>query len=114
MRAEYEDADVVLNCSLSEGGMANSVLEALALGRAVLASNIEGNRSLIEDGVTGLLFDTPEEFTRKAERLIGNQELRRRLGEAGRAFIDAHFSAARELDGYMSVYASLCPALWSA
>jgi glycosyltransferase involved in cell wall biosynthesis len=114
MRAEYEDADIVLNCSLSEGGMANSVLEALALGRAVLASNIEGNRSLIEDGVTGLLFDTPEEFTRKAERLIGNQELRRRLGEAGRAFIDAHFSAARELDGYMSVYASLCPALWSA
>src|SRR5438309_1448645 len=29
--------DVVLNCSLSEGGMANSVLEAQALGRAVLA-----------------------------------------------------------------------------
>jgi glycosyltransferase involved in cell wall biosynthesis len=40
-------ADVVLNCSLSEGGMANSVLEALTCGRAVLAADIEGNRSLV-------------------------------------------------------------------
>src|SRR5262249_37485094 len=51
-------ADVVLNCSISEGGMANSVLEALALGRAVLAADIPGNRALIEHEVTGLLFDT--------------------------------------------------------
>ena len=35
-----ERADVILNCSLSEGGMANSVLEALAMGRAVLAADI--------------------------------------------------------------------------
>src|SRR5206468_718978 len=44
MPAALHDADIVLNCSLSEGGMANSVLEALAFGRAVLASDIEGNR----------------------------------------------------------------------
>src|SRR6266540_6816115 len=111
MPAVLRDADVVLNCSLSEGGMANSVLEALAFGRAVLASNIEGNRSLVEDGVTGLLFDTAEEFAARAERLLGDPELRRRLGEAGRDRINARFSPARELHGYLAMYARLASAL---
>jgi len=111
MRALIADADVILNCSISEGGMANSVLEALALGRAVLASNIEGNRSLVDDGVTGFLFRTPEEFAGKAEQLLGNPALRRRLGGAGRERVTARFSPARELDGYLAMYARLAPAL---
>ncbi|MBI2015774.1 MAG: glycosyltransferase family 4 protein, partial [Candidatus Rokubacteria bacterium] len=40
MASLLEQADVVLNCSRSEGGMANSILESLALGRAVLASDV--------------------------------------------------------------------------
>jgi glycosyltransferase involved in cell wall biosynthesis len=98
---------VVLNCSISEGGMANSVLEALALGRAVLASDIEGNRSLIEDGVTGLLFASPEEFLERADRLAADPGLRRRLGAAGRERVLARYSPERELDGYLAVYARL-------
>src|SRR5439155_158176 len=62
-------ADVVVNCSISEGGMANSGLEALWLGRAVLASDIEGNRSVIEHGETGLLFRDEAEFERGAAAL---------------------------------------------
>src|SRR5262249_38628896 len=111
MRALYESADVVLNCSLSEGGMANSGLEALALGRAVLASNIEGNRSLIEEGVTGFLFDTAQDFAAKADRLLGDPGLRRQVGEAGRNFVSTRFSRRVELDGYLAVYARLTPLL---
>jgi len=111
MRALLEASDVALNCSASEGGMANSVLEALALGRAVLASNIEGNRSLIEDGVTGFLFDTPEEFAAKCDRLLSDPALRARLGQAGRERVNARFSAAHELDGYLAAYGRLAPAL---
>jgi glycosyltransferase involved in cell wall biosynthesis len=112
MRRLLEHADIVLNCSASEGGMANSVLEALALGRAVLASNIEGNRSLIEDGVTGLLFDTPAELGAKAVQLLADGDLRLRLGAAGREAVAACFGPARELDGYLSVYARLVTAGW--
>jgi L-malate glycosyltransferase len=111
MRALLEAADVVLNCSSSEGGMANSVLEALALGRAVLASDIEGNRSLVEDGVTGLLFASPDEFAAKAERLLADGDLRRRLGANGRELVTSRFSPARELDGYLGVYARLTAAV---
>jgi glycosyltransferase involved in cell wall biosynthesis len=109
MPALLELADVVLNCSLSEGGMANSVLEALALGRAVLASDIPGNRSLVEDGITGFLFGGPEELAAKADRLLQDPDLRARLGTAGRERVNARFGSDRETDGYLAAYARLAP-----
>jgi glycosyltransferase involved in cell wall biosynthesis len=108
MPAVLRAADVVLNCSESEGGMANSVLEALALGRAVLAADIAGNRSLIEDGVTGLLYATAAELAAGAERLLADPALRRRLGEAGRARVGP-LTTAREADRYLAVYRRLMP-----
>lgn len=110
MPALLELADVVLNCSLSEGGMPNSVLEALSLGRAVLASNIPGNRSLVEDGVTGFLFDSPDELSAKADRLLKDPDLRARLGEAGRERVSARYGTDREIDGYLAAYTRLTPA----
>lgn len=89
--------------------MANSVLEALSLGRAVLASDIEGNRSLIEDGVTGLLFRDEAELLAAADRLIREPELRARLGRAGRERVERLYPAAREIDGYLGVYRALLP-----
>ena len=100
-------ADVVVNSSVSEGGMANAVLEALALGRAVLASAIEGNRSLVEHDVTGLLFSDQDELTAQAERLVTDPDLRARLGAAGRARVERDYPPAREIDGYVDLYRAL-------
>jgi glycosyltransferase involved in cell wall biosynthesis len=110
MASLLAQADVVLNCSISEGGMANSVLEALAMERAVLAADIEGNRSLIEHGVTGLLFGDEAELEAGAERLAADPVLRRRLGRAGRQLIERTYPPEREIDGYLDVYRSLVPA----
>jgi glycosyltransferase involved in cell wall biosynthesis len=100
-------ADVVVNGSQSEGGMANAVLEALALGRAVLAADIEGNRSVIEHGVTGLLFSDEAGLTAQAERLVTDAQLRARLGAAGRARIARDHPPDREIDAYLALYRSL-------
>ncbi|HET7341675.1 MAG TPA: glycosyltransferase, partial [Methylomirabilota bacterium] len=102
-------ADVVLNCSLSEGGMPNSLLEAQALGRAVLAADIPGNRALVEDGVTGLLFGDARALAAQAARLLRDPALRARLGAAGRARVQAEFPPERERDGYLAVYRRLAP-----
>lgn len=109
MAALLTASDVVLNCSLSEGGMANSVLEALALGRPVLASDIEGNRSLVEDGATGFLFRGPEEFEAKALRLVEDPELRGRLGQAGQARVRDLYPPEQEAEGYVAQYQRLVP-----
>lgn len=102
-------ADVVLSCSLSEGGMASAVLEALSLGRAVLASDVAGHRPLVEDGITGLLFGDGDELAAKADCLLQNPDLRARLGTAGRERVTARFGPDRETDGYLAAYSRLAP-----
>ncbi len=102
-------ADVVLNCSISEGGMANSVLEAQALGRAVLAADIAGNRVLVDHAVTGLLFTTDAELEGSALRLARDPTLRARLGAAARARVADRWPPEREIEGYLAVYRRLIP-----
>jgi glycosyltransferase involved in cell wall biosynthesis len=110
MRSLIEAVDVAINCSVSEGGMANSLLEAMFLGRPVLASDIDGNRSLVEDGVNGFLFSTPREFGEKAERLLVDRALRSRMGQAGKAKVLALYPSHREIDAYLNLYLKLVPA----
>lgn len=102
--ALYRRADVVLNTSLFEGGMANSVLEAMAFGRPVLAADIEGNRSIVQEGKTGLLFRGEGEFLEKARKLLRDEALCRRLGEQGRRLVRERFSPEREAAEYRELY----------
>lgn len=107
-------SDVVVNCSISEGGMANSILEGMALGRPVLASDIPGNRGLVEHGVNGLRFTTGDQLAGAALSLARDGALRARLGANGRARVEREFAPAREIDGYLAVYRGLVPAVATA
>jgi len=82
-----------------------SILEAMTAGLPVVASDIGGIPEQVEDGVTGLLV-TPgdvDELTHAISRLIGNQELRRQIGEKGRDKV-RQFTLERMVDGYISLY----------
>uniref|UniRef100_A0A831XKX1 Glycosyltransferase family 1 protein n=1 Tax=Geobacter metallireducens TaxID=28232 RepID=A0A831XKX1_GEOME len=102
--ALYRRADVVLNTSRFEGGMANSVLEAMAFGRPVLAADIEGNRSIVQEGKTGLLYRDEGEFLEKARKLLRDEALCRRLGGQGRRLVGERFSPEREAAAYRELY----------
>ncbi len=102
--AMLSSVDVVINSSLSEGGMANSILEAMSRGRAVLVSDIEGNRSIVQDGIDGLLFGSATEFTSKAERLITEPHLRQTLGRNGKEKIERTFSREAEIQHYLHLF----------
>ncbi len=103
MRSLLEAVHVVLNCSLSES-MPNSILEAMTCARPVVASDIEGNRSLVEDGVTGFLFTDPEDLEAKAAQLVEDPELRQKIGLTGQVRIRARFQLQQEVDGYIKQY----------
>ncbi len=100
----YGQADIVLNTSSFEGGMANTVLEAMICGKAVLASDIEGNRSVIKDGVSGFLYQGESDFIEKLERLIGDRKLRERLGGNARDYVLKNFPREREAKAYINLY----------
>ena len=102
--------DVVLNTSLSEGGMSNAILEAMSVAVPVLASAIEGNRTILADGVDGLLYASEEEFEAKAEVLLRDPLLRRRLGGAGKAKVDREHPVWAEVGEYEALYRALAMA----
>ena len=63
----------------------------MACGRPVIASPVEGVESPVVHGETGFLADTPDEW-REAIEALRDPALRQRLGEAGRARVERHFS----------------------
>jgi len=98
MASAYAQSAVVLNTSLSEG-LSNAMIEALLCGRPVLASDIEGNREVVEDGVTGLLFRDEADFVAKARLLVADAALRDRLGREARVRAEKKFSSRAEAEG---------------
>ena len=69
-------------------------LEAMAMGKAVVASRTGPGPEVIEDGVSGLLCDPhdPRSIADAIVRLLDDPGLRRRLGAAARARAERHFS----------------------
>ena len=103
MGTAYARADVVLNTSLSEG-ISNALIEAMVAGRPILASDVPGNRDLIESGKTGILYHSAEDFQVQAKRLEEEDSLRRDLGAAARAHALKTFSTEREVDALLAAY----------
>ena len=71
-------------------GVQNKVLEALAMGRAVLAAPLCLQGMKTAPGRHLLTATAPEEWLTELERLLDDAELRGRLGAAGRAFVAEH------------------------
>lgn len=74
-------------------GLPRSVLEAMAMERPVVATNIRGCREAVLDGVTGLLVPTKDshQLASAIGRIASNPELGRSFGKAGRARVAATF-----------------------
>jgi glycosyltransferase involved in cell wall biosynthesis len=101
----YERAAVVVVPSRREGyGMV--AREAMAYGRAVVATEVGGLRDAIEDGVNGLLVAPGDVRALRAsiERLLGDGELRTRLGAAARTKAQREWSAAAAAAGLLGAY----------
>jgi glycosyltransferase involved in cell wall biosynthesis len=92
--ALLDACDVFVLPSLFEG-LPVSVLEAMAAGKPVVATAVVGTTEAVVDGVTGLLVAPrdPTALARAISRLLGDPPLSRRLGAAGRARVEQHFSA---------------------
>jgi glycosyltransferase involved in cell wall biosynthesis len=100
--------DVFVLPSMNEG-ISNTILEAMASGRPVVAARVGGNPELIQDGVTGSLYDDrdPEGLAQALRRYRDTPGLAAAHGTAGRARVRERFSIQAMVNGYTDFYGRL-------
>ncbi len=96
---EIADADIGLSWlpddtwSLGKCGL--KVLQYMAAGLPVVANPVGMNREMVVHGETGFLAASREEWVSAVTQLARQPELRKKMGEAGRKFVERHYSVHR-------------------
>ncbi len=82
-------SNIFVLCSYREG-LPRAVMEAMAVGKPVVATNVRGNCDLVEDGVNGYLvhLGNPYSLADAILKLVRNPELAQQFGKAGRKKIE--------------------------
>jgi lipopolysaccharide/colanic/teichoic acid biosynthesis glycosyltransferase/glycosyltransferase involved in cell wall biosynthesis len=99
--------DVFVSTSLREG-LPYAILEAMAMRRAIVATDVTGSRELIEDGATGRLVP-PRDPARVADAVLGllaSADARTAFGAAARRRVEERHDIARAIPALESLYAS--------
>lgn len=90
-RPHLADAGIVIVPLRIGGGSRLKILEALAMGKAVVSTSIGAEGLAVTPNKDILIADTPEDFAQAMARLSGSGELRRSLGLAGRRLVEQSY-----------------------
>ncbi len=102
MPAALRQADVIVSNAFSEG-LPNVLVEALVLGRPVVARDIPGNAAVVVDGVNGLLYRDEAGFCSAIRRLQDEPSLRSALAHPD----PERFAPGREIDALETICRNL-------
>lgn len=88
----------------SKGKCGFKALQYMALGIPCVASPVGVNKSIISDGETGFLCNKKDEWVKKIEYLIRNEDVRKEMGRKGRAFVVKNYSVKSNEENFLSLF----------
>ncbi|NNE66284.1 MAG: glycosyltransferase [Pyrinomonadaceae bacterium] len=90
-------------------GFSNSILEYMAAGKPVVATDVGGAAESIEEGESGFLVqsDDSKEMADKLAIILADRELGEKFGRRGRQIVEGTFSTAKQLKSVVDLYESL-------
>jgi glycosyltransferase involved in cell wall biosynthesis len=105
MPALYRSLDIMVSASRQEG-LPMAILEGMASSLPVVATAVGEVPALVRDGVTGFVVrpDDPAALAAAIAQLLCDDDLRQQFGAAGRALIEAEYSAHRMTADYLRTY----------
>jgi glycosyltransferase involved in cell wall biosynthesis len=98
-----------LVCPSETEGFSNVLLEAMACGKPVIATNVGGNSELVQHQETGFLvaLRSPLAIAKAAGKIIADSQQRMAMGERARRRVEEHFSLARMVRSHEHLYLRL-------
>jgi len=106
VNAFQSQSDICLQKSIREG-FGLTVTEALWKGRPTVAGNVGGIPLQIDDGVSGYLVDSPSECATRCVEILGDPELGKELGRAGKEHARRQFLTPRLLRDWLGLLGEL-------
>ncbi len=97
--------DICLLATFTEG-ISNSIMEYMALGKPVIATDGGGTKEIVADGNTGYLIQQsdPEQLAEKIEILLNDPDMRKRMGMKGKERVAEIFSIDQMTKKYLDLY----------
>lgn len=101
--------DAIALPSIDREDFPNVVLEAMSLGKAVIASRVGGTSEQVIDGATGVIVPPGNVWalSKAIEKLASDKELLREMGQNGRIHYERQFTPEIALRRYLNLYRSL-------
>lgn len=101
--------DVLILPSVQDEDFPNVILEAMALGKPVIASRLSGTPEQVVEGVTGILVEpcNPTQLASAIFQLINQAGMRSSMGRAGLVRFNANFTTQYAIESYDNLYAKL-------
>ncbi len=102
----YSVADVGVFPSVADETFGVAICEAMACGKAVVSTPVGGIPELVLKGETGLLAEprNPEDLADKISELLGDEDLRRGMGEKGSQRVREYFTWEKVADRLLQAY----------
>jgi glycosyltransferase involved in cell wall biosynthesis len=107
IRPHLERATVIIAPLRIGGGTRFKILEAMAMGKAVVSTTIGAEGIDVRSGLDIMLADKPEEFAIQVGRLLEDEALRRTMGAAARALIERRYSWEWSVARLVAFYAEI-------
>jgi glycosyltransferase involved in cell wall biosynthesis len=98
-------ADLLIFPSLEPEGFGRPIIEAMALARPVVATDIGPSRELLGPEAGRLVPPDPAALATALAEVLGSPEVRARMGRAGRARVEERFSLERQVAEMSAIYA---------
>ena len=100
--------DIYTHITLGEGGVSLALLEAMSVGKPIIASSVGGIPEAIEDGKNGILVEPDvDKIIEKIEDLLENKEFAKELGRNAKKTAEEKFTWKKSVDKFLELYRSL-------
>jgi len=103
----YNEHEIMMVPLQSGSGMRIKIIEGMAMGKVIVSTSIGAEGIPVTHNENIIIADTPEEFANAIKNLSSNQELKNRIGNNARKFIEDNFENTKLISNLLAFYKEL-------